>query len=128
MAIGQDHPSDDSFAEVLVSFAGHGGVSDRRMLAQRRLDLAGADLVAARLDQVGRAAADEADVTAGTAGRHVAGDEPAVLGERRGSRVRAVEIAEEQIRATDLDFADRLIVLAGQHPAVVVDQPQFHSR
>ena len=124
----EHHPGDDPLAEIVVGLAGHGGVGDRRVLAQRRLDLPGADLVAAGLDQIGRAAADEADVAAGAAGRHVAGDEPAVVGQRRGGRVGAVEVAEEQVGTADLDLADRLVVLAGHRGAVVVDQPQLDAR
>ena len=52
--------------------------SDGGVLEQRDLDLAGADLVAAGLDQVGRAAADDAPVAVLARGGEVAGEEPAV--------------------------------------------------
>ena len=51
--------------ERLVGLAGHGGIGDCRMLAQCRFDLAGADLVAAALDQVGGLAADDTDRAVG---------------------------------------------------------------
>ncbi len=45
-AVAQDHPGDHALAEIVIGLAGDRGVIDRRMLAQRPLDLAGADLVA----------------------------------------------------------------------------------
>ncbi|CAM5708983.1 hypothetical protein SFUMM280S_08114 [Streptomyces fumanus] len=64
---------------------------DARVLQQRVLDLPGADLVPAALDQVGGLAADDPDVAVGVADRHVAGAEEAVRGEGGGGGVRAVE-------------------------------------
>ena len=52
-----DDPGDDPLAEVVVGLAGHRRLGDAGVLDQRVLDLARADLVAAALDQVGRAAA-----------------------------------------------------------------------
>ena len=73
-----DDPGDDALAQVVVGLAGDRGLARRRMLEQGALDLARADLVAAALDQVGRAAADDAHVAVGRAGGEVAGEEPAV--------------------------------------------------
>src|SRR4051794_691412 len=61
--VALDHdPGHDPLTEVLVGLAGDRRLGDRGMLEQRVLDLARADLVAAALDQVGRAPADDADV------------------------------------------------------------------
>ena len=57
--------------------AGDRGLDTLGVLEQRDLDLAGADLVAAGLDQVGRAAADDADVAvAGAVARSPVKNQP----------------------------------------------------
>ncbi len=98
------------------------------MLQQRVLDLPGADLVAAALDQVRRLAAHDADVAVRLPYRHVPGAEPAVGGERAGGRVRAVQIAGEQVRPAHLDLADRLPVVRGDRRPVLLHQSQLHPR
>ena len=82
---------------------------DGGVLAQGGLDLAGADLVAPGLDQVGGAPADDPDVSAPIAGGHVPGGKPAVA-HRLGGRLGPVQVAGEQVGAADLDLADRLVV------------------
>src|ERR1700733_5714012 len=68
-----DHPRDDPLAEVVVWLRGPGPLGARRMLEQGPLDLAGADPVTARFDQVGALAPDELDRALRVAGGHVAG-------------------------------------------------------
>ena len=99
VVLGHD-PGDDLLAEVGVLLAGDRGLLDAGVLEQRDLDLAGADLVAAGLDQVGRAAADDAPVAVLADGGEVAGEEPAVAHRLVGG-VGAVEVAGEQVRAAD---------------------------
>ena len=77
--------------------------------SQRGLDLAGADLVAAALDQIRGLAPDQADVAVGLAGRRVAGPEPPV-DECLVGRLGTIQVSEEQVRPADLDLADRLAV------------------
>ena len=124
-ARGDHHPGDDPLAEVVVRLArrrrlGHGG-----MLEQRRLDLTGAHAVPARLDQVGRAAPDDPDVAVSGPGGQVAGAKPAVV-HRRCGRVRPVQIAEEDVRPSHLDLADRIRLR--DDGAVVVHDPHLHAR
>src|SRR3954452_20237465 len=88
------HPGDDLLAEVGVLLAGDGCLLDGGVVEQRDLDLPGADLVAAGLDQVGRAAADDAPVAVLADGGEVAGEEPAVAHRLVGG-VLAVEVAGE---------------------------------
>src|SRR3954468_23638065 len=120
VALGHD-PGDDALAEVRVLLAGHRRLLDARVVEQRDLDLAGADLVAAGLDQVGRAAADDAPVAVLADGREVAGEEPAVAHRLVGG-VLAVEVAGEEVGAADGDLADRLVVRGVELVAVVVDE------
>ena len=54
-----DDARHDALAEIVVRLAEDGRLSYGRMLEQRALDLARADLVAAGLDQVGCAATDK---------------------------------------------------------------------
>src|SRR3954452_130481 len=77
-AVAPDDPRDDALPEVVVGLARDRGVVDGVVLAQRGLDLARADLVAAALDQVRGAAADDPDVAALGARGEVAGAEPAL--------------------------------------------------
>ena len=96
------------------------------MSEQRRLHLARADLVAAGLDQVGRAAADDAPVAIRRARAEVAGEEPAVA-HRLGGRVGPVQVAGEQVRAADGDLADRLVVGVLDVGAVVGHEPDLDA-
>src|SRR3954468_3225782 len=126
-ALAPDDPRHDTLAEVLVGLAGDRGVLDGLVLAQRGFDLAGADLVAAALDEVRRAPPDDADVVARGAGGEVARAEPAVAHRLLG-RIGAVEVAEEEVRPADLDLADRLVVgLAVERPAVVVREADLDA-
>src|SRR5918999_1467639 len=77
VAVGDD-PGDDPLAEVRVGRAGDGRLEHAGVLEQRDLDLPRADLVAAGLDQVGRAPADDPPVAVRRAGADVAGEEPPV--------------------------------------------------
>src|SRR5437763_1256145 len=83
-----------------------------------------AELVAAALDQVGGAPADDAHVAVRGDGGQVAGAEPAVVAERLARRVGTIQVAEEEVRAAQLDPADRLVVARLDRPAVVVHQAQ----
>ncbi|KOG85596.1 hypothetical protein ADK38_35780, partial [Streptomyces varsoviensis] len=76
-AVG-DHVGDDLLPEVLVRDADDGRLAHRRVVEQGVLHLARADPVAARLDQVGGGAADDAVRAVGLDGRDVARTEPAV--------------------------------------------------
>ena len=120
-------PGHDPLAEVVVGRGGHRRLAHRGMLEQRDLDLARADLVAAGLDQVGRAAADDPPVAVGRARADVAGEEPAVADRLRG-RVGAVEVAAEDVRAAHGDLADRLVVGLLHVGAVVGHQAHLDAR
>ncbi len=72
------HPGDYPLTEVGVWLTGDGGLAHARVIEQRDLDLTGTHLVATGLDQVGRAAPDDAPVAVGIARRQVAGVEPAL--------------------------------------------------
>ena len=110
----------------VVGRAGHGRLEHARVLEQRDLDLARADLVAAGLDQVGRAAADDPPVAVRRARCEVAGEEPAVA-QRLGGGVRAVEVAAEQVRTAHGDLADRLVVGGLDVAAVVGHQADLDA-
>src|SRR5512132_765173 len=85
------HPGDDPLTHVRVGLAGHGGLEDVGMLEQGALDLAGADLEAAALDEVGRAPPDDADVAVRRPGGEVAGVKPPIA-QRPRRRVGPVEV------------------------------------
>jgi hypothetical protein len=55
----RDDPGDDPLAQVGIGLGRDRSVCDTRMLKERGLDLAGADLEAAALDQVGGPPADQ---------------------------------------------------------------------
>src|SRR5690606_35210139 len=85
------------------------------------LPISGADLVATALDDVGRLAPDDPDVTVRRPSGHVTGAEPAVV-ERLGRGVRAVEVPAEQVLPPDVDLPDRLVVADQDFLALLVDQ------
>src|SRR5262245_55964598 len=58
---------DDALPEIRIRYADHRSGRDGRMLEERGLDLAGADLEATALDDVARAPADDPDLAVGRA-------------------------------------------------------------
>jgi hypothetical protein len=96
------------------------------VLEQGPLDLAGADLVAAGLDQVGRLAPDDPNVPIRRPGREVPGPEPAIA-HGLSCRLGPVEVPEEQIGSADHHLADRLGVRRCVL-AVVADDANIDAR
>src|SRR5262249_61818687 len=122
-----DHVRDDLLPEVGVWPPHHCRLAHRWVGEQRVLDLAGADAVAAALDEVGARPADDT-VYPGTVDRgDVAGTEPAVRRVRGGARLWTVAVAGEQRRSTQLELADALAVIRDWRAAVGVDQPGVHT-
>jgi hypothetical protein len=115
-----------TLAEVRVLLASHRHLRDSRVLHQRDLHLAGADLVAGGLDQVGGEPAHDPQVAVLRARGQVAREEPSVAHGLAG-RVRAVEIPGEQVRAAHRDLAERLVVGGLHVPAVVADEPDLDA-
>jgi hypothetical protein len=97
------------------------------VVGEAGLDLAGADLEAAALDEVGGAAADDAQGAGGVAGGEVAGVEPAVLVAYGGGGGRVVEIVLEELGAADGDLADALIVVGAEGAALVVAEAELDA-
>ena len=79
-------PGDDALAQILIGLARDRDLGDAGMLEQGGLDLSGADLVSARLDQVRRPPPDDADVPVRSTRGEVAGREPPVARRRPPSR------------------------------------------
>src|SRR5918997_964028 len=105
LSVLRRYPRHDALAQVVVGRPGHRDLGHGRMLEQRHLDLAGPDLVAAGLDQIGRATAHDAPVAVRGPGAQVAGEEPA-LADRLLVGVRSVEIAGEEVGAAHGYLAD----------------------
>src|SRR5262249_51941523 len=95
----EDDDGDDALAPALVGHADDGDLADRRVLAERLLDLEGGDLVAAALQDVDRGAPEEADVSGLVALGDVAGLEPAGGREGGGGRLGALVVAGEDAGA-----------------------------
>ena len=80
--IGGDDPDGDALAPFGIEPAAGGHVADTGVLAERRLDLVGPDLLPAGVDQVVEPTHDVEAALAVDLAR-VAGPQPAVLGEGR---------------------------------------------
>ena len=119
-------PLDDTLAQVVVGFAGHRNVLHGGVLTKHVLDLAGADLVPAALDEVQRAAADDMQIAVGGACRQVARREPALV-EGLGRGVRPAEVLEEDVRAPYMDLAHRLAIGRVERAAAIIDEPHLHA-
>ncbi len=115
------HEGHDGLAQVVVGHADHGRLLDRRVGQQGGLHLAGADSVAAALDQVGGLPAHDAIPAGRVHARHVTGSQPAVLGVERRRGLGQMEVAVHDGRRSNLEFADAVAV--GRHRvAMLVDQ------
>ena len=120
---------DDPLAQVVVGLADDRGLPDAHVLEERGLDLAGADAVAAGLDQVDGAPTDDPVVAAGVDHRGVAGAEPAVRRPGVGGRLGPAEVAVEEAGPLQLQLADGLAVVREQRALVLLvggDQPRRH--
>ena len=97
------------------------------MFEQGCLDLAGTDAVAARLDQIGRAATRETEHTVVVERANVARSKPAVAEGLGGCRWVA-EVGVKQRGAPQFDVADHIRVADWQRLASVVGDAQFDTR
>ena len=121
------HEGDDALAEVVVGHPHHRHLAHRRVVEQRRLHLAGADLEAARLDDVHRLAADDAMEAVGVDHRGVAGAEPLAVDTTAAVASGRCEVAVEQggDRAPAARRSSRRRARTGL--AVVADQAGAHA-
>ena len=118
-----DHEGDDALAEVVVGDADDRRLAHLRVLEQRRLDLAGAHLVAGGLDEVGRLAPHDAELAGRGQRGDVAGVEEAVGVDGLGGGVGPVQVAGEDGGAADDHLAEQLRV-PRQRPPLLVDEAQ----
>ena len=103
----------DRLAPAVVGHAEHGGLGDGRVAHQRRLDLERVDVLAARDDHVPRAV-EQVEVAVVVGVDDVAGAVPAV-DQRLGGLVRAVPVAEHDVRAADPQLAVAHVDLDAGH-------------
>ena len=101
---GEDRPG--HLAPLLVGHADDGDAGDPVDVVDEVLDFGRVDVLAARDDHVLEPVRD-VEVAVGVEIAEVAGAEPAVRRERAGRRLGEVEVAREDVRAGDLDLADR---------------------
>jgi hypothetical protein len=122
-----DDERHDPLAEVVVRDADDGHLAHRRVLQQRRLDLAGPHLVAAGLDEVGGAPPHDAHLASGGERGDVPRVEEAVLVHRRPGGVGPVEVAGEDARPLHRDLAED-VRARRERLALIVHEPERHAR
>src|SRR5581483_12210145 len=110
---------DDDLAHPLVGKPEDDRARDRGVLEEHALDLGRVDRVAARDDDVLRAAREEEPARLLAFADEVAGAEPAVV-ERRGGGVGRVPVSRRHVRAPELELPD---VAARYGRAVGADDP-----
>src|SRR5690606_22496375 len=113
---------DDVFAPLAVGDADHGDLGDGFVLRDGVFDLAGRELVAAHLQDVGGGAADDGDHAVVNA-HDVAGLEPAIM-KRSAGGVVVVPIAAHDAGALHPQRAERSGRDVG---AVIVDDADRHA-
>ena len=120
----EPHHRRHRFAVARVGHPDDRGFGDGGVLVERGLDLGGVHVLAAADDDVLQAV-DDVQVSVLVEPAHVAGSEPAVVGQRGRGRLGVVEVAAEHGRAPQPDLAG----LAGRHRlAVRAGDPHLHDR
>src|ERR671933_1891858 len=122
---GRHDERDDLLAPLLRRHARDGDLRDRRVVLDRRLDLAWVDVEPAADDELLRAPGDLEAAVLVVDPPEVAGPEPAVVGQRLRRRVGPVPVAGEDLRPADEDLAVLAVepdLDAGQRPADAAGQ------
>ena len=121
LPVAQDDAGAHALAEIGVGHGDAGDVLHRRMRQDQVLDLLGADLLAAAVDQVLLAALDHV-VARGMLAHQIARAVEAVGGESRGVVLGRAVISAQRVGPAAAEFAD----FARRHDVVVlVEKPHF---
>ena len=122
-----DDEGHNPLTQIRIRQADDGDLVDPRVPQQCRLDLAGADPVAAGFDQIHRLAADDPVHPVGADDRGVTGAVPPIGRERRLGGVGPVEVTLEHGGSADLKAADGVPVVRYRR-AVLPDESGRHTR